>query len=182
MYGQGLFRVPELSVPRPLTAGEGTARLDRGFAAAGVEGGFGLVLDDRWLFPLFALGVAHAVGTYPSVATHVDGAATWLRPASAFRVELLLPGVGYRVKHRRWAASAVARIGVSAVVMDARIADQGQRLDALASAASLSVRVDLSACRRFGPLERLCLVGSPHVYDFGPMNGLTVGLRWEMGP
>lgn len=172
----------ELSVARPLSTGQGSARFDRGFFAAGVEGGFGLALDDRWLFPLFAVGVAHAVGTYPSVATHVDGAATWARPASAFRLELLLPGVGLRVKHRRWAAWATVRAGISGVVMDARIADQGVRVDTLASAVSPSVRVDLAACRRLDPLARLCLVGSPHVYDFGPLNGVSVGLRWEMGP
>jgi hypothetical protein len=46
----------------------------------------------------------------------------------------------------------------------------------------LGVRGELEACRRMDPLNRFCFIVSPHLLEFGVMNGGSIGLRWEIGP
>jgi hypothetical protein len=49
------------------------------------------------------------------------------------------------------------------------------------SAYSGVLEVQLEACRRLDPATRICLQAAPRIYDFGLMNGGTLGLRVEWG-
>ena len=43
------------------------------------------------------------------------------------------------------------------------------------------LQAELAACRRLDPVTRVCVQVAPRIYDFGFMNGATLGLRVEWG-
>lgn len=141
----------------------------------------GLAVDDRLLLPGIGVAAYGAVGSYDTVLTSVDGSIARARPWTTYQLDLLLPGVGYRVKHRRFMFVASLRTGVSAMSMGGSVA--GGRGDELASLTGVSalVQVELEACRRLDPVTRICAQVAPRIYDFGFMNGATFGVRVEWG-
>jgi hypothetical protein len=146
---------------------------------AGFE--FGLVVDDRVVVPGFGLEFAGAVGPHARVLTSVDGSVTELRPWTAYEADVLLPGVGLRFKNGRWMYSTLVRTGLSIFGMNGSVINGTDTIDISGEHGSFLLRAQLEACRRLDPLERLCVVVAPSVYQFGFLNGGTVSFRWEVG-
>lgn len=141
----------------------------------------GLAVDDRLFLPGVGFAAYGAVGSYGAVLTSADGSIARARPWTTYQLDFLLPGVGYRIKHRRFMFVASLRTGISAMSMGGSIA--GGNGDELASLSGMSglVQVELEACRRLDPVTRICAQVAPRIYDFGFMNGATLGLRVEWG-
>ncbi len=141
----------------------------------------GLAVDDSLFFPGVGLAAYGAVGSYNTVLTSADGSIARARPWTTYQLDLLLPGVGYRMKHRRFMFVASLRTGITGMDMGGSVA--GGDGDELASLTGISalVQVELEACRRLDPVTRICAQVAPRIYDFGFMNGATLGLRFEWG-
>ena len=159
---------------RELTAGGSTTGLGWNFDT-------GLVLSDRYELPLFGANLYGAIGSYDTIRTTLDGSITTVRPWTTFGVDLLLPGFGFRSKHRRWMFSATARMGASIVTQNGGVAAGTQVTDVNLSASTFAVFGELEACRRIDPLSRVCLMVAPRIVGFGFMNGGTIGIRMELG-
>ena len=146
----------------------------------------GAAVNGRWMVPVFGIQFGWAVGSSPEVVTALDGSIVHMRPWSSDMFTFLLPGLGVRGKARRWMFEASARPVVSFVWMNAMVASGASGTDlsdghALFSA-TFGLRAELEACRRTDPVQRACLIVSPALYEFGPLNGGSIGLRWEVGP
>ena len=141
----------------------------------------GVVFDDRWMIHGFGVGLWGAVGSYPAIVTGVDGSIARARPWTMFDVDLTLPGVGYRVKRRRWMFGAGIRTGVSIMHVGASIAAGGGAQETSLTGVSAMLQAELEACRRLDPVTRVCLHVAPRIFDFGILNGGTLGLRMEWG-
>jgi len=150
------------------------------FVGAGFEVGW--AVNDRIVIPGLGLALGTAVGSRASVLTSVDGSMAELRPWTAYEGDVLLPGLGLRVKDGRWMYSGLLRTGVSIVGMNGSVAYGTDTIDISGFRASFLVRAQFEACRRLDPLERICLVLAPSVYQFGFLNGGTASIRWEVGP
>lgn len=140
-----------------------------------------VVLDDHWMIPGFGLGVYGAIGSYSSVLTSVDGSIARVRPWTMFEIDLLAPGIGYRIKRRRFMFSGAIRTGISLMHVDGSIAGAADEQPMGLSGASVLVQAELEACRRLDPVTRVCLQVAPRLYDFGSLNGATFGVRVEWG-
>jgi hypothetical protein len=140
-----------------------------------------LIANDRWIFPGFGFGAYGAIGSYPTILTSVDGSIATVRPWSTYEIDLLLPGIGYRFKRRRFLFSASLRTGVTALHVDGAIASAADSHAVTYTGLSPMVQAELEACRRLDPITRVCLQVAPRIYDFGIMNGATFGLRVEWG-
>jgi len=141
------------------------------------------IYEQRWEFPIFGMVFGGAVGQSPRVISSLDGTMVEMKPWTAGTISLLLPGVGVRIKARRWMFSANARFVASWVWEQAAYAS-GRSLDdspAALWAGTFGVRGHVEACRRLDVESRLCLFAEPHLYEFGFMNGGSAGLRWEYG-
>jgi hypothetical protein len=177
--------LPTLTSARTLTAARDVreSHVAIGGSLFAVGGGvdFGLALDDRLMLPGLGFAGYGAVGSYDTVLTSADGSIARVRPWTTYQLDLLLPGVGYRMKHRRFMFVASVRTGISGMFMNGSIA--GGDGDTLASLSGMSglLQVELEACRRLDPVTRVCAQLAPRIYDFGFMNGATVGLRMEWG-
>lgn len=154
-----------------------------GGSVTAIGGGFdlSLIIDDRWAIPAFGLGGYGAVGSYPAIVTSIDGSIAHVRPWSTYEIDLLLPGVGYRVKRRRFMFSASVRTGVSVLHVGGSVAGGGDEQPITLSGVSPMLQAELEACRRLDPITRVCVQIAPRIYDFGIMNGATLGLRVEWG-
>ncbi len=141
----------------------------------------GLSLDDRVFFPGFGFAGYAAVGSYDSVLTSADGSVARASPWTTYRLELLLPGIGYRIKHRRFMFVASLRTGVAGMSMNGSVAGGDGETPTSLSAKSGMLQVELEACRRLDPGTRVCVQLAPRIYDFGFINGATLGLRVEWG-
>lgn len=177
--------LPALKSPSTLTAAreipESTVKTGGSLVSAG--GGFDLatVIDDHYVVPLVGFAAWGAVGSYPTIITSADGSIARASPWTTYQVEMLLPGIGYRMKRRRFMFGASIRTGVSWMHMSGAIAGgAGETLVALSGISPL-IQVELEACRRLDPVTRVCLQVAPRLYDFGVMNGATLGLRVEWG-
>jgi len=177
--------LPELKSASTLTAAREVreSRVAIGGSLFAVGGGVdvGLAIDDRVFLPGFGLAAYSAVGSYDTVLTSADGSIARVRPWTTYQLDFLLPGIGYRMKHRRFMFVASIRTGVSGMHMEGSIA--GGEGDTLASLSGVSglLQVELEACRRLDPVTRICAQLAPRIYDFGFMNGATLGLRVEWG-
>jgi hypothetical protein len=141
----------------------------------------GVAVDDTLFLPGVGLAGYGAVGSYDTVLTSADGSIARARPWTTYRLDLLLPGIGYRAKHRRFMFVASLRTGISGMYMGGSIA--GGDGDTLASLSGVSglLQIELEACRRLDPVTRVCAQLAPRLYDFGFLNGATLGLRVEWG-
>ncbi|HEY2368211.1 MAG TPA: hypothetical protein VGH87_17555 [Polyangiaceae bacterium] len=155
-----------------------------GFATGyfGVRTGLDFVESDRWIIPLFDLGLYGIMGTYADTLTSADGSLFRLHPAGAFMFDAELLGIGVRFKKRRWMFEGTIKPGVAILAMPAAVAD-GKRFTDIDELNSISVtlRAQVSVCRRLDPSERVCLSVTPNIYQWGWGNGGSVSLRWEIG-
>lgn len=140
-----------------------------------------MTADDRWMFPVLGFGGYGAVGSHDAVVSSLDGSIAHVRPWSAYELDLLLPGVGYRVKKRRFLFSASVRTGVVWLAAGGSVAAAGESVPISLVGVSGLVQAEIEACRRLDPIMRVCLQVAPRIYDFGFMNGGTVGVRIEWG-
>lgn len=161
--------------------GEGEVAIGGSLAAFGGGIDLGFTVEDRWVVPVLGFAGYGAVGSYDAVATSLDGSIAHVRPWSAYEVDLLLPGVGYRVKRRRFLFSALVRTGVVWLAAQGSVAAGVESVPISLVGISGLVQAELEACRRLDPVTRVCLQVSPRIYDFGFMNGATFGLRVEWG-
>src|SRR5262249_1616908 len=120
-------------------------------------------------------------GSYDSITSSTDGSIVHMRPWSATRLDVLMPGVGGRWKHRRWMFEAAARTGITVLSMHGSVAAGADSLRIDPLNASVLLVAQSSIWRRLDPVQRLCVEVAPRVYDFGFLNGATVGLRYEWG-
>jgi len=145
-----------------------------------------LAVNDRWLVPLFGIQFGWAIGTSPEVVTSLDGSIVHMRTWSADLGSALLPGVGLRVKRRRWMFAADVRGVLSFAWMNANAATGADSADLAGGQAFYAlapgVRAELEACRRLDPVQRACVIVSPALYEFSAFNGGSIGIRWEVGP
>jgi hypothetical protein len=120
------------------------------------------------------------------VVTSLDGTIVHMQTWTADMLTLLLPGFGMRAKARRWMFEGALRPVGTFVWMSARAADGADSSDLgdghAFFAAGIGLRAELEACRRIDPVERVCLLLSPALYEFTALNGGSIGLRWEVGP
>ncbi|HEY8090402.1 MAG TPA: hypothetical protein VIF09_21220 [Polyangiaceae bacterium] len=146
----------------------------------------GATVNDRWMVPLFGIQFGWAAGTSSEVVSSIDGSIVTLHPWSADVATLLLPGFGVRQKVRRWMFEASLRPVASFLWMSAMVASGASSTDLETKgdlfAATAGLRADLEVCRRTDPVQRVCLIVAPALYEFGPLNGGSIGLRWEVGP
>jgi hypothetical protein len=175
-----LERDPVPTAQRTLPATTLPSTGSQAFAALTLQ--FGVAVDDRWLLPIAGMSFGWAVGSSPRVVTGVDGSIVELRPWSSDVLTVLLPGLGVRIKQRRWAFAAQVVPVVSVVWMNATVATGASSQDESLFAATLGARADLEACRRLDPVERLCVFVAPALYEFSVLGGGSAGLRMEVGP
>ncbi len=177
--------LPALSSPSTMTDARELkeTRIPVGGSLTWAGAGFdlGMTVDDRIVIPGIGIAGYGAVGSYDTVITAADGSIARVRPWSAYRLDVLLPGIGYRWKHRRYMFEATLRTGVSAMYMGAAIAGGAAESPTSLSAYSGVLQAELLACRRLDPVTRVCLELAPRIYDFGFMNGGTLGVRVEWG-
>jgi hypothetical protein len=177
--------IPALSSPSTMTAAREVpaARIPVGGSLTWAGAGFdlGATVDDRIVVPGIGIAGYGAVGSYDTVVTSADGSIARVHPWSAYRLDVLLPGIGYRWKHRRFMFETSIRTGISALYMGGSIAGGTSDVATSLSAYSGVLEVQLEACRRLDPVTRICLQAAPRIYDFGFMNGGTLGLRVEWG-
>ena len=177
--------LPALPTPSVTTAAREVpeSRVPIGGSLTWVGAGFelGMTIDDHIVIPGFGIAGYGAVGSYDAIVTAADGSIARVRPWSAYRLDVLMPGIGYRVKHRRFMFEASLRTGISAMYMGGSIAGGASESETKLSAFSGVLQAELEACRRLDPVTRLCVQVAPRIYDFGFMNGATLGLRVEWG-
>jgi hypothetical protein len=185
LNGGWIRKTPALATPPLLTnareLGSGSIPMRGGLATVGPYLDIALTLDDRWSIPLLGGAGYWSVGSYDAVVTSYEGSIVNVRPWSAFRGDLLLPGLGRRFKHRRYMWGAAMRMGLSYLSMGGSLADGAESVPLDLSATTFLVQAELEACRRLDPTTRVCLHVAPHVYDFSLLNGLTFGFRAEWG-
>ena len=180
-----LRRMPSLRSDGVSTAarelGAGELRSDFGLALLGFETDLEVVVDDRWRVPLFGGALYGALGAYDRQVTSYDGSIARIRPWSAMRLDLLLPGVGYRWKHRRTMWGVAVRTGYSVYEVGGSVADGAYSLPIELGASTFVVQAELETCRRLDPTFRVCAQIVPRVYEHELLNGFTVGVRLEFG-
>jgi hypothetical protein len=140
-----------------------------------------VTLDDRWVVPLLGGGYYHALGSFDAVITSRDGSIVRAQPWSGEGLDILLPGVGYRAKKRRWMFGATLRMGVGFIAMDALLADGAVYAPMEMRRATFLFQAELEACRRLDPTTRMCLQVAPRIFDHELLNGVLFGLRAEWG-
>jgi hypothetical protein len=160
---------------------EGDAPMRGGLTMIGGFLDLGLTIDDRFMVPLFGGAVWTPLGPYDGVVTSVDGSIVRARPWTAFSAEALLPGVGYRLKRRRWMFGASLRTGASWLEMEGVVASGAIGETVALSSSSFFLQAELEACRRLDPTTRVCLEIAPRIYEYELLNGGLVQLRVEWG-
>lgn len=177
--------LPALTTPSVTTGAREVpeARIPIGGSLTWMGAGFelGMTVDDRILIPGVGIAGYAAVGSYDTVLSAADGSIARVRPWTAYRLDILLPGIGYRMKHRRYMFEASLRTGVSAMYMGGSISGGAGDTATSLSAYAGVLQAELEACRRLDPVTRVCVQVAPRIYDFGFMNGATLGLRVEWG-
>jgi hypothetical protein len=155
-----------------------------GFATGyfGVRAGLDFIESDRWIIPLIDAGLYGIMGTYSDTLTSADGSLFRLHPAGTIMVDAELFGIGVRFKKRRWMFEGTIKPGIAVLAVPAAVAD-GRGFTDIDSLNSITVtlRAQLSVCRRLDPSERVCLSVTPNIYQWGWGNGGSASLRWEFG-
>lgn len=178
--------MPTLETTSPTTTAArevGESRVAIGGPMVALGGSFevAMTVDDRIVIPVLGFAGYGAIGSYDTIVTSVDGSIARVRPWTTYEIDVLLPGIGYRLKQRRYMFGASLRSGVSALNVSGTIAGGANETPFSASGLSLLVQGELEACRRLDPVTRVCAIVAPRIYDFGFMNGATFGLRVEWG-
>jgi len=180
-----LRSMPALKSPETLTSARQVpdGKLPSGGSIFALGGAFdmGVSVDDRWIVPVLGFAGYGAIGSYDTVVTSIDGSIARVHPWTSYQVDVLLPGIGYRVKRRRFMFAATIRSGFSYFGASGVVSGGALSTPFSASDFSPLVQAELEACRRLDPLTRVCLHVAPRIYDFGFLNGATFGLRVEWG-
>jgi hypothetical protein len=164
--------------PRPIG---GDLRLNSNVFYAGAGMGVGL-LTRHFVIPLASLDFYSAAGLYDEQRTSIDGSIAHLRPWTGNIWDLGIGGFGFRTDVRRWTLSATARTGFTLESVGADAAWGNGTYDLGTGAINPYLRLDLEACRRLDPLERVCLVVSPNVYAYDQtFHGGMLSFRYELG-
>jgi hypothetical protein len=150
------------------------------FLGAQVSGGW--VFGDRLVMPTLGAGLSAAVGSHRPVRASLDGSIAELRPWSALRAVLLLPGLGVRGKERRLQWQVVVRPSYALVTTNGSVAAGPEAVPIHGRASSLNVSAEGELCRRLDPTSRVCLFVGLTLYEHHAWNGGQLGLRWEAGP
>lgn len=179
------------SLPSPTAASlttsrtiPGDARIPTGGRYVGMLGAHVdavLALDRHTILPLFGAAGYGAVGSFDTIVTSVDGSIARVHPWTSARLDLLLPGFGLRGVHRRFAGSAVLRSGIGGAWVGGELAEGTEAVPFSSARITPLLQLEVEACRRLDPAQRLCLVAAPRLHDFGWLTGLGVALRWEVG-
>lgn len=185
MNGRWMRTMPALAAPalttnaRDLAAGDVPLR-----GALTMLGGYvdvAVTLDDRFVVPIFGGAYYTALGSYDAIITSREGSIVRAQPWTASSVDLYLPGLGYRIKKRRWMFGAAVRTGASFFWMDGLLADGAEFAPMEMKRATFLLQGELEACRRLDPTTRVCLQVAPRIYEHELMNGVMFGLRAEWG-
>lgn len=186
MSGGWLRETPDLTANKVSTTArdirKGTLASRGGLGMIGFGGDAELTIDDRWRLPLIGGNLWWAIGSYDATRTTFDGSIASVHPWTAFRGDILLPGVGRRWKMRRNMLGFAIRTGVSWIHVKADVA-AGADTTALdtTQAVTFLVQAEIEACRRLDPTTRVCLQIAPRVYEHSLLNGASIGLRMEWG-
>lgn len=179
-------QTPSLAVTNSNAVGRETVRgripVPGGFAFLGAHFDLALTVSDRWQFPLVGAAIYGALGSFDAVVTSYDGSIVRLRPWTAIKPEILLPGIGYRWKQRRNQFGVALRTGASFVKMGGSIAYGGEPVPLDLTAGSFMLQLEVEACRRLDPTTRVCVHVAPRIYDHEFINGGIIGIRMEWGP
>jgi hypothetical protein len=179
-------QTPAMSVPISSAVARETARgkilVPGGFAFMGGHFDLATTIADRWQFPLVGAAIYGAVGSFDPVITSFDGSIVRVRPWTAIRPEILLPGVGYRFKHRRNMVAFALRTGASFLQMGASIASGADPVPLDLAAGTFMLQLEVEACRRLDPVTRVCVHAAPRIYDYEFASGGIIGIRMEWGP
>lgn len=180
-----LRKIPSLAADKVSTTARdiaaGDVRARGGLWLLGGTVDLQLTVDDRWTVPLLGATGMWATGEAAPVSSSLDGSIARLRPHTAFRGDLLLPGIGRRWKHRRFMYGLAARTGISSISMDGDVAAGTSRTALDPSATTFLFTVEAEGCRRLDPELRMCFQVVPRVYEHQFLNGVTFGLRVEWG-
>jgi hypothetical protein len=161
--------------------GRGSVRSSRGITLYGSHFDVALTIRDRWSIPLLGGGVYGAVGPHDGILTTLDGSMVRLRPWTTVRADMLLPGVAYRLKKRRWMFTFGGRIGVGYTSLKGSVASAAEVDELDIEKATVFLQSEIEACRRLDPTTRLCVQVAPRLYDYQLLNGGTLSLRIEWG-
>lgn len=161
--------------------GEGSLRGRGGLGMAAIGADTGFTIDDRWMLPVTGFYAWWAVGNYDSVTTSFDGSIAHLKPWTASRFDILLPGFGRRIKLRRNMVSFAFRTGATYLGMDGTAAGGTETSNLELSKWSFLAQVEVEGCRRLDPTFRACVQVVPRIYENTFLNGLSVGFRLEWG-
>lgn len=184
--GMWMRSMPELKTPEINTSGRYPLRENKVSSNSSLFGigayfDTSLTIADRVVVPLIGIGVYGMLGSYDSVVTTIDGSIAEIRPWTTFRIDVPGPGLGYRVKKRRWMFGAALRVGVSYMETGASIAGATEWHNVTLKAAVPLVQLEIEGCRRLDPITRVCVNVAPRIYDGVFMNGAILGLRMEWG-
>lgn len=150
------------------------------FVGAGV--GFEVTLHDRIRIPLLGMSLVGSFGSSPRVIGSIDGSIAEVDTWKSGIVTFLFPGYGFRSKARRWMFEGAVQPGFAYLFTSGSIASGARTIGTSFHASTFVVQADVAVCRRLDPIERACLFVAPAIYEYGWLNALTVGLRWEVGP
>lgn len=152
-----------------------------GMTMLGVYVDAAVTLDDRWVIPLLGAGYHHALGSYDAVITSRDGSIVRMQPWTTDSLDIYLPGLGYRMKRRRWLFGGAIRTGASFLAMNGLLADGPSWASLETTRATFLLQAELEVCRRLDPVTRLCVHVAPRIYDHTLLNGVMFGIRGETG-
>lgn len=176
---------PAMGVPRLTTftreIAAGDVPMRGGMTMLGAYVDAAVTLDDRWVIPLIGAGYYHAAGSHDAVITSRDGSIVRMQPWTSDSLDIYLPGLGYRVKRRRFMFGAALRTGASFLAMDGLLADGAEWAPVETKRVTFIVQAELEACRRLDPTTRVCLHVAPRIYDHTLLNGVLFGLKAEWG-
>jgi hypothetical protein len=176
---------PAMSAPQLTTftreVAAGDIPMRGGMTMLGVFVDAAVTLDDHWVLPLFGGGYYHAVGSFDAVISSQDGSIVRMQPWTTDSLDIYLPGLGYRIKRRRWMFGAAIRTGASFLAMEGLLADGVEWAAMETKRTTFLLQAELEACRRLDPTTRVCLNVAPRIYDHSVLNGVLFGLKAEWG-
>lgn len=179
-------RVPTLRLSEDTSlssrdAVSGTLPTAGGFRGLGGHTDFTYVVRPRLTIPLVGFGFYGAIGDHAPVRSAVDGTLATVQPWRMFALDVLGPGLGVRLTHRRYFFEATARVGAVLYGGKAELAAGRDAVDADVIGLAFSARAELSACRRLDPEQRVCLSFAPRLYEVRPLSGASLNLTWVWG-
>ena len=146
-------------------------------------GGFelGVNVGKHLILPIVGGSYTTALGGYREREASFDGTIIHYRPWTTEMVTFSLGGLGYRSNVGRWTFSATALPGIAGISSGADAAYGLNTFELNPGKTLFYLSAEIAACRRLDPMERLCVVAAPNVYEGGFFQGGTIALRYEVG-